>query len=523
MSRQMKPTANYEDLIQLFKDFRAYQEPPAVNGVHDYSVDTMSEQARRLPDLRARLESIETSGWDISRKVDHALMRAEMNGLEFDHSVLRPWERDPSFYSAIETGESDVPAREAPRMHGTLDLFTYTFPLNGEQMEEFRVKIDAIPGILAHAKETLIAPTKELHFLGIHQKKHELRVLRNLAERLADTNPDLVDPVEKAGAAVEEFLGWLERRHAAMPDSSDGIGVEEFDWSMKHVHLVPFCWEEQKEMIQRELERSWTALKLEEHRNRNLPPLLPPESVEEMQARIDATYPQFMDFLRARDIFTVPDYMGLSHGKARMLVPPERRDIFTQVDYHNQLPLRCHMVHWLEKQREERNMHPLRGEPLLYNIWDSRAEGFATAFEETMLQAGMMDKTPRARELVYILLAFRAARAMGDLRMHSREWRLREAIDYSVAGTPRGWLKADGHTILGDLGLYLRQPGYGTSYVIGKIQFERLIGDRAMQLGDEFNLKAFLDDYFALGMIPASLIRWEMTGLDDEMWKLAMD
>jgi uncharacterized protein (DUF885 family) len=61
---------------------------------------------------------------------------------------------------------------------------------------------------------------------------------------------------------------------------------------------------------------------------------------------------------------------------------------------------------------------------------------------------------------------------------------------------------------------------YGTSYVIGKIQLERLIADRAAQLGDKFRLQDFLDDYFARGVIPASLLRWEITDLDDEMQKL---
>ena len=511
---------SYDALIQLFHDFRKDQEPPVVDGVHDYSAGAMSEQLRRLPEFRARLDAISTTGWTISQKADQALVRAEMNGLEFDHRVLRPWERDPAFFSVIESSESDVPAREAPRMHDTLGLFTYSFPLGGEEKEMLYGKIKAIPGILAHAKTTLTAKTKDLHFLGIGQKKRESRALRHLAERLTPMHPDLVPLVEKAGAAVEDFIGWLEHGYAAMPDSTDGIGMEEFDWAMKRVHLVPYCWEEQEAMIRRELERSWTALKLEEHRNRNLPPLTPPATVEEWQARLDAAYPEFLGFLRTHDIFTAPDYMRVIGAEPRSLVPPEHRDFFTQVSYHHVLPLLCHMVHWLEKQREERNTHPLRREAPLYNIWDSRAEGFATAFEETMLQAGILDKAPRARELVYILLAFRAARALGDLYMHGRRWTMRQAMDFAAAGTPRGWVKRDGDTVLGDIGLYLRQPGYGTSYVVGKIQFERLVSDRGMQLGDRFNLKEFLDAYFALGMVPASLIRWEMTGHEDEIRKL---
>lgn len=101
-------------------------------------------------------------------------------------------------------------------------------------------------------------------------------------------------------------------------------------------------------------------------------------------------------------------------------------------------------------------------------------------------------------------------------------WNAREAVDYAVKATPRGWIKPDGRTIWGDIGLYLRQPGYGTSYVYGKIQLERLIADIAQQKGEDFRLQDFFDDYFSRGVIPASLLRWEMTGLDNACIKMRL-
>jgi len=81
-------------------------------------------------------------------------------------------------------------------------------------------------------------------------------------------------------------------------------------------------------------------------------------------------------------------------------------------------------------------------------------------------------------------------------------------------------VKSDSDTIWTDLMIYLHGPGYGTSYVTGKIQIEGLMADYAQMKGSGFTLKGFLDEMFAKGLIPASLIRWEMTGLDDEMKKL---
>lgn len=56
--------------------------------------------------------------------------------------------------------------------------------------------------------------------------------------------------------------------------------------------------------------------------------------------------------------------------------------------------------------------------------------------------------------------------------------------------------------------------------VLGKAQFRQLFRERAMQLGDKFNLRQFIDEFLAVGMIPMSLTRWEMTGYDDEIKEL---
>jgi uncharacterized protein (DUF885 family) len=140
--------------------------------------------------------------------------------------------------------------------------------------------------------------------------------------------------------------------------------------------------------------------------------------------------------------------------------------------------------------------------------------------EELMMQAGLLDKRPRAKELVYILVAMRCARAMGDLKMHSNEWDLEEAKRYAVERTPHGWLLPDGGTIWTDLRIYLQQPGYGTSYVVGKVQIDKLMADRAGQMGEDFTFQKFMDEFLGCGMIPVSLSRWQLTGLEDEIKNL---
>jgi|EP01043_Picozoa_sp_COSAG02_P087301 uncharacterized protein (DUF885 family) len=53
--------------------------------------------------------------------------------------------------------------------------------------------------------------------------------------------------------------------------------------------------------------------------------------------------------------------------------------------------------------------------------------------------------------------------------------------------------------------------------IVGKIQLMKLLRTRAAQLGDDFTVKKFCDEVVAMGQIPWSLIRLQMTGMDDEI------
>jgi hypothetical protein len=514
--------STYEDLVKLFEEWREFQKPEIFDGVPDYTAAAVEKQRLGLKEYQNRLAAIDPSSWPISQQVDYHIVRAEMNGLDFDHRVLRPWSRNPCFYSIYYPSPSDVPALEGPWRYGTLCLWKYTFPLPDDQYGDFEMHLRAIPKVLEQAKENLIEEAKDLWFLGIRKKKREGDFLENLAQRLGEDHPDLIPSINQAKAAVDGFRVWLEEKQKDMTASS-GIGIENYNWYMKNVHFVPYTWEDQLDILNRELERSFACLKLEENRNNHLSQLEPPKSREEYQQRFDEAVDHFMTFLREKEIMTLPEYMNDTLKRNVGFVPPDGlRDFFTQVDYHDPLPLRCHGTHWFDLARMEHEPHssPIRRVPLLYNIWDSRAEGLATGTEEMMMHAGLLDERPRVRELVYIMLACRAARGMGDLKMHSNEFTMEEAVDFGVDWTPRGWMPKEGNTIWFDEELYLQQPGYGTSYVVGKVHLEKLIADYSQKWGEKFSLKQFFDEFHACGMIPLSLIRWEMTGLEDEINQL---
>ncbi len=221
----------------------------------------------------------------------------------------------------------------------------------------------------------------------------------NLKQQLEEYHPDLLPDIKQAKVAVEDFRTWLEEKQKNMTATS-GIGIENYNWYMKNVHLIPYTWEEQLVILERELNRSLACLKLEENRNRELPELEPAKTAEEYQRGFNEAVDHFMEFLEREEIMTIPDYMQdvLVRRRRRFIPPDQLRDFFIQVDYRDQLPLRCHGTHWFDLARMEHEPHtsPIRRVPLLYNIWDSRAEGLATGMEEMMMHAGLLDERPRA-------------------------------------------------------------------------------------------------------------------------------
>jgi hypothetical protein len=232
-----------------------------------------------------------------------------------------------------------------------------------------------------------------------------------------------------------------------------------------------------------------------------------------------------MDFLGAQEVLTVTDDMEPAM-RAHMgrFVPEARRNFFQIGSHLDPLPLFTHFYHWIELARMDHRPHPspVRG-PLLYNLWDSRNEGTATGVEEMFMHAGLYDDSPRSRELVWILLAQRAARGLGSLYAHANTMTMEEAGRVHVDGTPRGWMRTEPDLLIFEQHLYLRQPGYGTSYVTGKYLLERTLADHARLLeaqGTPFRLRDFFDRLNAIDSIPIALARWEMTGLDDEIRRL---
>jgi hypothetical protein len=516
-----KVSANHQDLVALFKEWRAFEKPPLLNGAPDYTAKTFE---RRYPDfkkLQAKLLSMDTVTWSVDQQADWHIIWAEMNGFDFNHRILKPWERDPAYYKTLWSERSDVPAHEGPTHHMITDVWTYTFPLNAADKAKLLTELRVIAPLNEQAKQNLTGNAKDLWITGIRDirtQSEELKMVLDKPGVKEDT--ELASTIETAIKSTNDLVTWLETESTSKTGPS-GIGKENYTWYNHNVRLVPLTWEDEVMLLKRELTRAWSSLKMEEHRNRELPELTDADSPEAYDLLAEKSIQSLMKFLKEEDIVTVKDYFepALRAHKGEF-VPKDKRHFFWITAHYDPRPLYSHFYHWFELAQMDIEPHKneIRRGPLRYNIWDTRNEGMATAVEEIFMQAGLYDDNPRVKEIVYIMLAQRAARGLGSLYAHANEMTMEEAGNIHSEYTPRGWMKTEKELRIFEQHLYLRQPGYGTSYITGKFLIENAMAEyaRLQELKKEpFKIKDFLDQMNAMGCIPVSLGQWQMTGMDE--------
>ncbi len=513
---------DYQKLVELFNEWREFESPPLLNGAPDYTANRFKEDRKVFRNLQKRLNKINIDSWATPQQIDWHVVRAEMNGYDFNYRVLKPWERDPAFYQTVWTYKSDVPAHEGPTNHATLELWTYDFPLTQDEQRRLTKELRVVPPLLEQARENLVGNARDLWIAGTENLRRQEKRLDGLSKKLSQHHPNNLHPnvrgaLSHAKQSTQSFVKWLDAQ-AIYKNGPSGVGKENYTWYQQNVHLVPFSWEEEVSLLKRELDRAWSSLVLEEQKSQDLPPLVAANTAEEFEIMAEKGVQRLLGFLSEKKIMPIkPNMEPALREHMGQFVPEDQRNFFLIGMHYDPVPLYSHFYHWfdLAQMRDEPHSSPIRREPLLYNIFDSKSEGIATGVEEIFMHAGLYEDSPRSKEIVWIMLAQRAARGLGSLYAHANMMTMEEAGKVHVKWTPRGWMEREPHLLRFEQHLYLRQPGYGTCYVTGKYLIEGLMAEYAEQIegqGKQFVMKDFFKKFNDAGNIPVELVRWEMTG-----------
>lgn len=512
---------SYADLVKLFDEFITFKGSTPVVGelnstnvqvsLNDYSAASVDARRGQMKALLARADNMNVASWQRAQQVDWLAVRSKLNEQNFMLNVSKPWERDPGFY-----------------VDQMLAITFVDLPLKGEALKATQRNLRAVPILVEAAKRNLKNVPGDFADLALHNLSaadgvghgHPYRATPpagvvgwydDLLGR-AGQQPALRADIVKARNAVLDFQAWLKAQRPSMTAPA-GVGEANFNWYLKNVKLLPYNADQLLTLGARETQRLWAMNALEQHRNRKLPELKPAETAEDYAQRIAKTDERVRRWLVEEEIITIPPYVKELDTNVPFIERPGGRNFWEEIQYRDPSPDHLHAVipgHRFDGVVAKQNKHPIRG-----RITDGvRTEGWGVWLEEGAQRLGFFEDIGRVRELIDYFGIFRAVRVAGDVNLQLNRQSLQQVIDGWREWTP--WLDANVARV--DAEIYLRRPpGYGLGYTIGMIEMQKLVAEKKHQEGDKFVLKKFHDDFMAAGRLPMSLIRWEMTGKDDEV------
>ena len=504
------------------------------SGVRDWSASAIVQQRADLGELERRWKEISTGDWPVAKRVDYRLIGSALARVRWELDVNPRWQRDPTFY--IE--QTVVALQEA---------LLSPPPFGEDRSREIVERAENIPAILEQARINLkpVAPFAQLAIDSLSDIDARLeRVEHGVSPLLTsdDQRARLHAAMPKAARALIDCREWLKKDLPHMrPDFA--LGADAYGFFLHRVALLPYTPEQLLTMARQDFDRVLAMEAYERQRDIAAPALTLPATADEEVGRMVKADASTRKYLVDHEILSVPsdlphwtmraapgyvaafdgfgeldDFTGpsrLHQDGTRWLMPLAGELPYFSKAYaedprttgvHEGVP-----GHFFQLSLSWRNPDPIRRQ-----YYDSGAnEGIGFYAEEMMLQAGLYDDSPRSREIIYSFARLRALRVEVDVKLALGEFTIAQAADYLARTVPM-----DRRTAEDEAASFASAPGLAIAYEIGKLQIERLLAERRLQLGDKFSLREFHDYVWSNGNVPLALQRWELAGLDDDVRKV---
>jgi uncharacterized protein (DUF885 family) len=97
--------------------------------------------------------------------------------------------------------------------------------------------------------------------------------------------------------------------------------------------------------------------------------------------------------------------------------------------------------------------------------------------------------------------SMRAGRLVVDTGMHAKGWTREQALTYLRENTPMADLD-----IVNEVDRYIAYPGQALSYMVGRLEIQRMRRAAEQTLGDRFDIRAFHDQVLGNGALPMAVL-----------------
>ena len=131
-------------------------------------------------------------------------------------------------------------------------------------------------------------------------------------------------------------------------------------------------------------------------------------------------------------------------------------------------------------------------------------EGWGLYSERLGYDMGLyQDPYSRFGQLTYDM--WRAVRLVVDTGMHYKGWTRQQAIDFFKDNAAKSE-----HDIVNEIDRYIAWPGQALAYKIGQLKILQIRERAEIQLGEDFDIRAFHDELLGAGSLPLDLLELRM-------------
>jgi len=518
-----------------------------LDGVHahddlleDLSRHAIDSEAHALAGYLRRLDEIAQDGLTPVERVEHRMLTSNLKGRMFDLEVVRPWERNPQFYSDLI----------ASSLAGQT-LFSHA-PV-AERARRVLSKLRQTPRLIQAARDNIKEPPGIFIKVGIETMKGALKFIDDeLPRAFADLDDmhllgDLADAQTEASHAVGGFVQELEAM-GPKARASFRLGRDRFEQKLRLEEGVALPVDRLLAIAMRELRATQEAFRSLAGRVNGGDPLeawaktrsqhpAPGQLVTVGREQLD----ELIAFLERQSIVTIPrgeeitvaptpDFYRWSF--ASMWTPgpfeakPSRAYYYlTDVDpswtadrqeehlrdynYPALWSISIHEVfpgHFLHYQHLRRVESKARKSIMFSPA--SFVEGWAHYCEQMMIEAGFgrRDYGIQLGQLAEALI--RLARFVVCIRLHAEDLSVEQGVRFF---REEAFMEEASARREAERGTF--DPTY-LVYSIGKLMLLKLRQDVKQKQGKSFSLRAFHDALLSNGTAPFWLHRQLMLGAD---------
>jgi uncharacterized protein (DUF885 family) len=516
--------------------------------LEDYSRAGIDANVAALHAFEKRVAAVDAQGLDETRAADRELVLANIQGTLLTQETIRPWEKNPDFYSSGISNSVYV-------------IMIRKFAPVEERLRSVVAREEKMPAVLAAARANLQNPPRIYTEIALEQLPDIISFFQNdvPAAFAGASDPALKAAFAKSNGAVIEglrsYANWLKADVLPRSNGDFRIGAETFSKKLLYDEMVDTP-------LDRLLEIGWADL----HKNqaefkRVAKELEPDKSASDVLAELMADHPapdhllqSFRDtfdglisFIRAKHIITIPSdvrpilqetppfmrattfasmdtpgpFEKVAHEAYFNVTLPGAHDTAQEIagrmsafnvgtivstSTHEAYP--GHYVQFLWVHEAPTKTRMLLGA-------SSNAEGWAHYCEQMMLDEGFGQPgtgAKDAREAKLIRLGqlqdalLRNARFIVGIEMHRGKMSFDQAAEFFVR---EGYQSKE--TGLVETKRGTADPTY-LYYTLGKLEILKLREDVKKKQGAEFSLEQFHNNFMRQGFPPIKIVRRAMLG-----------